>query len=93
MDALGFADAVILVGAACYDAGIPAPAFVSRAGSRTVRRTESGAVVYVPSVAGRPDVDVLTDMVDGAIAAAGRPDLRDPLLTVVGVTPPEEDSA
>jgi hypothetical protein len=67
-----FADVARRLGAATHAAGLAVPAFrcpprVPDA-LRTIRRYPGGAVVSV-RLRGRPFADVVTDMVDGVVAA------------------------
>jgi hypothetical protein len=72
LPALRFADAARRLGAAAHEAGLSVPAFRSPprvpGASRTIRRYPAGAVVSV-RLRGRPFAEVVTDMVDGVLAA------------------------
>src|SRR5438874_11664449 len=72
LPALRFADVARCLGAAAHEAGLDVPAFrwpprVAGA-ARTIRRYPAGAVVSV-RLRGRPFSEVVTDMVDGVLAA------------------------
>jgi hypothetical protein len=72
LPALRFADVARRLGAATHEAGLSVPAFRSPprvpGAERTIRRYPAGAVVSV-RMRGRPFADVVTDMVDGVLAA------------------------
>ena len=72
LPALRFADAARRLGAAAHEAGLDVPAFRSPprvpGAARTIRRFPAGSVVSV-RLRGRPFGEVLTDMVDGVLAA------------------------
>jgi hypothetical protein len=72
LPAIRFADVARRLGAAAHDAGLDVPAFRSpprvAGAARTIRRYPAGAVVSV-RLRGRPFPDVVTDMVDGVLAA------------------------
>ena len=72
VSALRFAHVARVLGAAARAGGLQVPAFRSPprvAGTaRTIRRYPGGAVVAV-QIRGRPFADVVTDMIDGVIAA------------------------
>jgi hypothetical protein len=72
LPALRFADVARRLGAAAHEAGLGVPAFRSPprvpGAARTIRRYPAGAVVSV-RLRGRPFADVITDMVDGVLAA------------------------
>src|SRR3954453_514131 len=72
LPALRFADVARRLGAAAHEAGLSVPAFRSpprvAGAARTIRRYPAGAVVSV-RLRGRPFAEVVTDMVDGALAA------------------------
>ncbi len=72
LPALRFADAARRLGVAAHEAGLDVPAFRSPPrvpdAARTIRRYPAGAVVSV-RLRGRPFTDVVTDMVDGVLAA------------------------
>ena len=72
LPALRFADAARRLGAAAHEAGLDVPAFRSPprvpGAARTIRRYPAGSVVSV-RLRGRPFPDVVTDMVDGVLAA------------------------
>jgi len=72
LPAIRFADAARRLGAAAHDAGLDVPAFRSpprvAGAERTIRRYPAGAVVSV-RLRGRPFADVVTDMVEGVLAA------------------------
>jgi hypothetical protein len=76
LPALRFADIARRLGAAAHEAGLSVPAFRSPprvpGAARTIRRYPAGAVVSV-QLRGRPFADVVTDMVDGVLAANGVP--------------------
>jgi hypothetical protein len=67
-----FADVARRLGAAAHDAGLDVPAFRSpprvAGAARTIRRYPAGSVVSV-RLRGRPFAEVVTDMVDGVLAA------------------------
>jgi hypothetical protein len=72
LPAVRFADVARRLGAAAHEAGLDTPAFRSPprvpGAARTIRRYPAGAVVSV-QLRGRPFADVVTDMVDGVVAA------------------------
>jgi len=72
LPAMRFADVARRLGAATHDAGLAVPAFRCPprvpGADRTIRRYPGGAVVSV-KLRDRPFADVVTDMVDGVIAA------------------------
>ena len=72
LPALRFADVARRLGAAAHEAGLSVPAFRSPprvpGAARTIRRYPAGAVVSV-RMRERPFADVVTDMVDGVLAA------------------------
>lgn len=72
-----FADVARRLGAATHSAGLAVPAFRCPprvpGATRTIRRYPGGAVVSV-RLRGRPFTDVVTDMVDGVVAANRVPD-------------------
>ena len=72
LPALRFADVARRLGAAAHEAGLSVPAFRSPprvpGAARTIRRYPAGAVVSV-RLRGRPFPEVVTDMVDGVLAA------------------------
>ena len=72
LPALRFADVARRLGAAAHEAGLSVPAFRSPPrvpdAARTIRRYPAGAVVSV-RLRGRPFAEVVTDMVDGVLAA------------------------
>jgi hypothetical protein len=74
LPAVRFAEAARRLGAAAHEAGLRVPAFRSPprvpGAARTIRRYPAGSVVSV-RLRGRPFADVLTDMVDGVLAANG----------------------
>jgi hypothetical protein len=72
LPALRFADVARRLGAAAHEAGLGVPAFRSPprvpGAARTIRRYPAGSVVSV-RLRGRPFAEVVTDMVDGVLAA------------------------
>ena len=72
LPAMRFADVARRLGAATHDAGLAVPAFRCPprvpGADRTIRRYPGGAVVSV-KLRDRPFADVVTDMVDGVLAA------------------------
>jgi hypothetical protein len=95
LPALRFADAARRLGAAAHEAGLSVPAFRSPprvpGAARTIRRYPAGAVVSV-RLRGRPFTDVVTDMVDGVLAAnrvppSDAPRLRARLEAALSATP------
>lgn len=72
LPATRFADVARRLGAATHDAGLAVPAFRCPprvpGANRTIRRYPGGAVVSV-KLRDRPFAEVVTDMVDGVIAA------------------------
>ena len=72
LPATRFADAARRLGAATHAAGLTVPAFRcpprAPGAVRTIRRYPGGAVVSV-RLRGRPFAEVVTDMVDGVVAA------------------------
>lgn len=94
-----FADVARRLGAATHAAGLAVPAFrcpprVPEA-TRTIRRYPGGAVVSV-RLRGRPFDDVVTDMVDGVVAAnrvpeADAPRVRAALRAVLASEPVEPE--
>jgi hypothetical protein len=72
LPAMRFADVARCLGAATHDAGLAVPAFRCPprvpGADRTIRRYPGGAVVSV-KLRDRPFADVVTDMVDGVLAA------------------------
>src|SRR5262245_56282441 len=72
LPAVRFAEIARRLGAAAHEAGLSVPAFRSPprvpGAARTIRRYPAGAVVSV-RLRGRPFADVITDMVDGVLAA------------------------
>ena len=72
LPAIRFAEVARRLGAAAHEAGLDVPAFRSpprvAGAARTIRRYPAGAVVSV-RLRGRPFADVVTDMVDGVLAA------------------------
>jgi hypothetical protein len=95
LPALRFADVARRLGAAAHEAGLSVPAFRSPprvpGAARTIRRYPAGAVVSV-RMRGRPFVDVVTDMVDGVLAAnrvppADAPRIRSRLEAALSATP------
>ena len=72
LSAMRFADVARRLGAATHAAGLAVPAFRCPprvpGATRTIRRYPGGAVVSV-RLRGRPFDDVVTDMVDGVVAA------------------------
>lgn len=77
LPAMRFADVARRLGAATHDAGLAVPAFRCPprvpGADRTIRRYPGGAVVSV-KLRDRPFADVVTDMVDGVLAANRVPD-------------------
>lgn len=72
LPALRFADVARRLGAAAHEAGLDVPAFRSPprvpGAVRTIRRFPAGTVVSV-RLRGRPFAEVVTDMIDGVLAA------------------------
>ena len=104
LPALRFADTARRLGAAAHEAGLDVPAFRSPPrvpdAARTIRRYPAGAVVSV-RLRGRPFTEVVSDMVDGVLAAnrvpgADAPRVRSRLLASLsehGAAPSTESSA
>jgi hypothetical protein len=95
LPALRFADVARRLGAAAHEAGLSVPAFRSPprvpGAARTIRRYPAGAVVSV-RMRGRPFADVVTDMVDGVLAAnhvppSDAPRVRERLVAALSPTP------
>lgn len=85
MTSLEFAQAARTIGIVCRRHGLVTPGFRSPPAGpfmRTIRRRGDHATVAVV-MRDRPARFVITDMVDGAIEANGRPDLRDTVLAEV----------
>src|SRR5436853_6745931 len=81
LPAMRFADVARCLGAATHAAGLAVPAFRcpprAPGAMRTIRRYPGGAVVSV-RLRGRPFAEVVTDMVDGVVAANRVPDADAP---------------
>ena len=101
LPALRFADVARCLGAAAHEAGLDVPAFRSpprvAGAARTIRRYPAGAVVSV-QLRGRPFAEVVTDMVDGVLAAnrvtpADAPRLRARLSAALATPPVEPEAA
>jgi hypothetical protein len=81
LPALRFADVARRLGATAHEAGLSVPAFRSPprvpGAARTIRRYPAGAVVSV-RMRGRPFTEVISDMVDGVLAANRVPESEAP---------------
>src|SRR3954447_9693576 len=81
LPAMRFADVARCLGAATHAAGLAVPAFRCPprvpGATRTIRRYPGGAVVSV-RLRGRPCDDVVTDMVEGVVAANRVPEADAP---------------
>jgi hypothetical protein len=86
LPATRFADVARRLGAATHEAGLAVPAFrcPPRAPGvrRTIRRYPGGAVVSV-RLRDRPFAEVVTDMVDGVLAANRVPETEAPRVRAV----------
>ena len=86
LPATRFADVARRLGAATHEAGLAVPAFRcpprAPGARRTIRRYPGGAVVSV-RLRDRPFAEVVTDMVDGVLAANRVPETDAPRLRAV----------